>query len=100
MIRALLNDEGKRVWGYVFPDGGIPVKNLASFKAQLGDIGEEEVYLVDWAALTDKQRLLIIEHLKKRFGDSAAAVEAEILKSGLPLRAKYVSCTSIHARFF
>jgi hypothetical protein len=100
MIRALLNDEGKKVWGYVFPDGGVPVKSVGPVKAQLGDIGEEDIYLVDWPSLAENQRLLIIEHLKKRFGDSAAAVKAEILKTGLPLRAKYVSCTSIPGRFF
>lgn len=31
--KALLNDEGKKVWGYVFPDGAIPVRNVVPFKA-------------------------------------------------------------------
>jgi len=88
----MLNDEGKKVWGYVFPDGAIPVRNVVPFQATLGD-HDEDVYLVDWEALTGEEQDLILEHLKNRFGDSVDAVRREILKSGLPLRAKYVSCT-------
>jgi len=97
MIKALLNDEGKKVWGYAFPEGEIPVKNLVSQTAMLEGLGEEKVFLVNWEALTMKQKSLVLDHFKKRFGNSEVEVEAEIRKKGLPLRAKYVSCTSIPA---
>jgi hypothetical protein len=99
-MKALLNEEGKKIWGYVCPDGNIPVKSVAPFKARLDRIGEMDVYLVDWAALTETQRDLILDHLKTRFRNSKKTVETAILKEGLPIRACLVSCVSIPARFF
>jgi len=100
-MKALLNDEGKRLWGYVFPDGEVPIQGINSHKVRIGDLGGEiDVYLVDWGALTAEQRSLILRHLKNRFVSSEVAVEAEILKSGLPLRAALVSCVPIPGRFF
>lgn len=99
MIKALLNDEGRKVWGYVFPEGEIPVKNLVSAEATLEGLGKEQVYLVNWAALTKKQRSLILAHLKLLTCVSVKKIQAEILAKGLPLRAKYVSCTSVPSRF-
>lgn len=100
MIKALLNDEGKKVWGFVFSDGEAPVKNLVDQTAILEGKGEEQVYLVDWAALSQDQQSLILNHLGTKFHAPIEEIEAEISKKGLPLRAKYVSCTLIPARFF
>lgn len=97
MIMALLNDDGKKVWGYVFPDGEIPVKSIAPFNAKLGDIGNEKVFLVDWAALTENQRSLILHHLSEKFDVSIFNIEEKILTTGLPIRGKYVSSTSFPA---
>lgn len=99
-MKALLNDEGKKIWGFVFPNGGVPVKGISSYEADVEGKGKMEVYLVDWAALSEEERDLILDHLKSRFGDSKETVETEILKSGLPLRACLVSCVSIPLRFF
>jgi len=97
-MKALLNNEGKKIWGFVFPNGEVPIKGISSYKAQLEGKGEMQVYLVDWATLDEKQRDLILEHLKDKFASSKEAVEVEILKSGLPLRATLVSCVSIPLR--
>lgn len=99
-MKALLNDEGQKIWGFVFPNGGIPIKGISPYKAQIEGKGEMQVYLVDWAALSEEERDLILEHLKNRFGNSKEEVETEILKSGLPLRATLVSCVSIPVRYF
>ena len=98
-MKAILNDEGKRIWGYVFPNGEVPIKGTSSFKAQVEGKGEIEVYLVDLAALSQNEIALILDHLKNRFNNSEAEVESEIMKSGLPLRASLVSCVAIPARF-
>ena len=98
-MKALLNDEGMKIWGFVFPNGGVPIKGISSYKAQIEGKGEMQVYLVDWAALDEEQRDLILERLKDKFVSSKEAVETEILKSGLPLRATLVSCVRIPLRY-
>jgi hypothetical protein len=101
-MKALLNEEGKKIWGYVFPNGTVPVKSVQPFEAKIKGKGKGtmSVFLVDWAALTETERGLILDHLKGRFGDSREGVEAEVLKNGLPLRSVLVSCVSIPGRFF
>jgi hypothetical protein len=96
-MKALLNEEGKKIWGYVFPNGTVPVKSVQPFEAKIKGKEKMSVFL---AALTEAERGLILDHLKGRFGDSREAVEAEVLKSGLPLRSVLVSCVSIPGRFF
>lgn len=98
-MKALLNGEGKKIWGYVFPNGEVPIKGISPYKAQIEGKGEMQVYLVDWAALTENERDLVLEQLTSRFGSSKEEVETEILKSGLPLRATLVSCVSIPLRY-
>jgi len=101
MMKALLNDEGKKVWGYVFPSGGVPIKGISSFKAEIEGKGEMDVYLVDWAALSEDERYLILSHLaEKNHLANSRPIEEQILKSGLPLRASLVSCVSIPGRYF
>jgi hypothetical protein len=99
-MKALLNDEGNKIWDFVFPNGGVPIKGISTYEAHIEGKGKMEVYLVDWAALSEEKRNLVLDHLKSRFGDSKESVETEILKSGLPLRASLVSCVSIPRRFF
>lgn len=99
-MKAFLNGEGKKLWGYVFPSGTVPVKGVSPLKVKISGGGEMEVYLVDWAALTEAERGLVIDHLKGRFGDSKEAVLAEISKNGLPLRAGLVSSVAIPGRYF
>lgn len=100
-MKALLNDEGKKIWGYVFPNGAVPVKGISSFKANVEGEGEMEFYLVDWAALSEDEQCLILSHLaEKHHLANSKPIKEQILKSGLPLRASLVSCVSIPARFF
>jgi hypothetical protein len=106
-MKALLNDEGKKIWGYAFPDGEIPVKNAVAFKAEavgsagpLKDKAVFDAYLVDWDKLNTVQKQKILQHFKERFNGSPQEVLAQLEKNGLPLRASLVSCVSILARYF
>jgi hypothetical protein len=100
-MKALLNDEGKKLWGYAFPDGAVPVKGISSFKANVEGQGEIEVYLVDWAALSEDEQYLILSHLaEKNHLANSRPIEEQILKSGLPLRASLVSCVPIPRHYF
>jgi len=100
-MKALLNDEGKKTWGYVFPNGAVPVKGISSFKANVEGEGEMEFYLVDWAALSEDERYLILSYLaEKNHLANSRPIEEQILKSGLPLRASLVSCVPIPRYYF
>lgn len=100
MFKAILNDEGMKVWGCAFPGRMIPINTPYPVKAKLGDIGEQEVYLVAWAALSHQEQELILENLMKQFHALRADVEAQIQEKGLPIRASYVSAVSMPARYF
>ncbi len=94
-FKAFLNDEGKKLWGDVFPDGMIPIKNPFPGPAQLGSLGRAAVYIVDWDGLTPVQRGQIINRIAEKFNASAQDVEVQILSYGLPIRASWISGTSI-----
>lgn len=98
-MKALLNDEGKKIWGEIFPDGNIPVVSPQRHHAML-EGKRELVYLVAWNDLTPDQRSLILNHLAKKFKGSTQSVETQILKDGLPLRASLVACVPIPLRYF
>jgi hypothetical protein len=100
-MKALLNEEGQKIWGYVFPNGAVPVKGNSPSKAEVEGKGEIDVYLVDWAALSEDEQYLILSHLtEKNHLSNSRPIEEQILKSGLPLRASLVSCVPIPGRYF
>jgi len=99
MFKAFLNEEGKKIWGYVFPEGLVPIKSPVPQRAKLG-AEFELVFLVHWSALTQEQRELILEDLQRKFVAARAEVESQILEKGMPLRASLVDATSIPARYF
>lgn len=100
MIKAILNDDGKKVWGDIFPDG-VPVQNLGSQLAELEDLGQDiKVYMVAWDLLSPVRRAVIINRLASKFHSSPTEIENDILKKGLPLQSKYVSYVAIPTRFF
>lgn len=100
-MKAILNDEGMKVWEKIFPNGIIPIKSPIVNNAKVAETNEPiRVYMVDWATLTDTQRENILQRFSERTGWSMDAVEEEILKVGLPLQEKYVSTVAIPMRFF
>jgi len=88
-----LNEEGKKLFGSVFPDGIVPVKVMVPQGATLqGQSSVQQVYKVDWEQLTDQQRDTLLEILSKKFGAPKKAIRAQIEKDGfIPLRSQYVS---------
>lgn len=98
-MKAILNEEGKKVWGYAFPDGTVPVKSPFPQTAKAEGRGALEVFMVNWEALTGEQQTLVLQKLMSRFGNTKHEIEAAILSNGLPLQAKYVSHVPIPLRF-
>ena len=88
---AFLNEEGKKLWGDVFPDGSVPVRSMLTEQAKLEGAGTERVFLIDWAALTAEQQNAILEKLSKKFNAPKEAILDQVRKVGLPLREKYTS---------
>jgi len=88
---AYLNDEGKRLWGEIFPDGQVPVRSIITQRADLEGAGEERVYIVEWIELNPKQQDAILERLSKKSGAPKDLILKDILKIGLPLREKYTN---------
>lgn len=100
MFNAILNEEGRKAWEYVFPEGIIPINNPYPVKAKLGDIGEQEVYFVSWAVLHALQRETILDFMQIKFRAKRAQVESQIVQNGLPIRASWVSSVSAPSRYF
>ena len=87
---AYLNAEGKALWGEVFPDGEVPIQSIIAQPVSLEGIDmRERVFLLDWKELTAQQQEAILENIIKRTGASKDAILKDVLKVGLPLRAKY-----------
>ena len=99
---ARLNLEGKREWGEVFPDGKVPVKNVATQRARLEDPKDaESVFTVDWKELAEWQQQAILEKLSQQSGVTKAAILKDILKAGLPLSRKFtLSCGTNRMELF
>lgn len=89
---AYLNEEGKKVWGDIFPDGEVPVRSIISQRARLEGMKDEmRVFLVEWAELTESQKDAILSRLSEKSGAPKEAILKDILKIGLPLREKYTN---------
>jgi hypothetical protein len=99
-FKAFLNDEGKKIWGNIFPDGLVPVLFPVPQWAYLEPGKEEKVYMVAWDLLSPVQRGQIINLLAEKFQAPASAVEKQILTKGMPLRASLVNGSCIPARYF
>jgi hypothetical protein len=90
MSWGILNSEGKKHWGDIFPDGQVPLKGMVLIPAKLAGIDAvQTIYLVNWRKLTSLQQAAILVKLNKLSGTSKEEILKEILSVGLPLREKY-----------
>ena len=80
-----LNDEGKKVWGDIFPDGQVPVCSFFG-ESELEGLGKEEVALISWKGLSFAQQASILKKISQLSHVPENIIKAEILKKGLPLR--------------
>ncbi len=99
---AFLNAEGKTAWGDLFVEGEVPIQSIIAQSATLEGIDKpEKVFLVDWKELTPRQQDGVLEKIGKRTGASKDAILKDILKVGLPLRARYIGgCGTIRMELF
>lgn len=84
---VMLNDEGKKVWGDVFPDGKVPVTSMSFHEAKLGPGSRTEaVVLVSWQALSKTEKDGVLTKIVEKSGAPREAIFADILRIGMPLR--------------
>ena len=84
---AYLNDEGKRLWGDVFPNGIVPVMVMIPQSASLeGQDKIMSVFLINEKELTPEQIDLILTKLATKFNAPKEEIRKDMLKSHIPLR--------------
>jgi hypothetical protein len=96
---AYLNDKGKKLYGFIFLDGVVPVVSMVPSVATI-EGKDENVYLIYHEEMTDKQVDKMLTMLAKTFNAPKAAVEAEMLRNRIPLRAKYTNGAGTNHRGF
>ena len=89
---ANLNEEGKKLYGEIFPNGEVPVLSFVPQTAKLEGVEKpERVFIIYWDELTEEQKEMLLTRFSKRSGVSKEVIKAEIEKTGLPLREKYTA---------
>ena len=86
---AILNPSGPnyQTWHDLLGASNVPLKSSASTTADLGPEKNVEVYLLDLRALTLGQRARLLNSVAQKFHSPVYEVEAEIARSGFPIRA-------------
>ena len=82
---TMLNDEGKKVWGDVFPDGKVPVASMIFQEMKVG-LGTECAVLISWTAFSKTQKAAVLTKISERSGVPKDLILKDIEKIGLPLR--------------
>lgn len=80
-VKVFLNQEGKKLWGDVFPSGEVPVMSMTFSESNLG-----RVILVAWEALTTLERELIVEKISNLSNVPKDVILRDIKEKGLPMR--------------
>jgi len=89
---AYLNEEGKKLYGKIFPDGQVPVLSMVPQMAKLGESETpERVYIVYVPELSEGEFKAIVDLIIEKFNAPRSAIEAEFRRNGIPLREKFVS---------
>src|SRR5579863_9960965 len=86
---AILNPAGPNyhTWRDLLGSENVPLKCCSSSKATLGEEKDVEVYMLDLRALTLGQRARLLNSIAQKFRVPVFEVEAEIARSGFPIRA-------------
>jgi hypothetical protein len=77
-------------WLKLLGSNQVPLKSAKSVKAEIGGEKGVEVYLINLAAMTLKQRSVLLGFISRNFGVPVYEVEKEIAHKGFPIRAEDV----------
>ena len=88
---AHLNEEGKKLFGEIFPDGIVPVVNMLPSPAKLGG-KTTRMFKVDIKQLSTNQMTELLEILSRKFNAPKDAIKRQIQTDGfVPLRKSMTS---------
>ena len=86
-----LNEEGKKIYGSVFPDGIVPVKVMFPTQAKLGG-KVTKMFKVDLEQLSETQIEALLTLMSQKFNAPKSAVKQQLDKDGfIPLREELTS---------
>ena len=85
---AYLNEEGKKFFGEVYPDGIVPVLSMIPMYGPLGspDSPSQQYFMVYLDELTEEQMEKTLDILTERFMAPREEMRKEFREHGLPLR--------------
>jgi hypothetical protein len=95
-----LNEEGKKLYGHIFPGGEIPVVSMVPMWG--GIEGQaEKLYLIYHEELSEQQVYSLLTLLSERFKAPKEAIKKQMLSERIPIRDKYTSGAGTnHPGFF
>lgn len=95
-MEVVLNNEGRQIWGDIFPKGRVPVLSFTFSNTNLG-----KVIFVNWRLLSAGQRDAVVEKIAKLSNQPAKVVLEDIELKGLPLRESVTTGAVVaETRFF
>lgn len=80
-------------WLKVYGTDTVYLQSPFAFTAEVEGLGEQSVYMLDLALLTDEQRQRQIDHIAEKFNLDPAVVEAELDEHGVPILGQDVYIT-------
>ena len=84
---AYLNEEGKRIYGDVFPDGTVPVVVMIQSEVKVGlSTSSVEAYLVYHEEMAPDQVELLLSKIADKFKVSKEDVRVQMISDRIPLR--------------
>lgn len=89
-MKVMLNQEGKKQWGDIFPHGEVPVCSMTFSNSNIG-----RIILVNWKLLTALERELIVEKISTLSNQPKDAILKDIEKKGLPMRESLTTGTVV-----
>jgi hypothetical protein len=97
---ATINESSPRAadWQKVFGTNTVRIKGIIPVKRNVCGV-ERELYFIDLEALTDFQRLMLVNHISRKFNISRLEVERELPVHGCPILSEDV-IISFDARQF
>lgn len=98
----ILNDEGMKMMGEIFPDKKVPVKSMVPVNAELeGQPGQSQVYHIDVDSLTEDKYFECLTAMAAKFGEDFEVVKEAMDELGfIPLNAKLVNVSAGELRQF